>query len=157
MRFRGNPVNTLGQLIRLLEQHPHLRLFLEIKRESVRRLGTDESVGIVLGSIPVSVQPQIVVISFDANVLHTIRAASRLDVGWILDANSHQVLQCLEAMEVQYVFASQNFWDAKGRQAYVGPWQRVVYTINQIDELRRWSTEFDFVETDRFDEFVGFQ
>jgi glycerophosphoryl diester phosphodiesterase len=161
-RFRGTPLTTLRQLLQLLSQHPAVRLFLELKCESESTFGAERFVDITLSTLAAfHLADRVVPISFSEPLLRTVRAKSNLSIGWVTDHWRDRAAERLAEWRPDYLFIDRCLIDehAPGLLAespWQGPWQTVVYTVNDESTARQLLTRgYLWLETDRFDELNG--
>ena len=129
-RFRGTRIPLLRDVLQLLDEHPEVTLFVEIKRESLGRFGHDQVVGRVLETLRPA-RTQCVVISFDLAAVFRARQIGGLPIGWVLaNYDAHSRLK-YEALQPEYLFCNHESLPERG-QLWRGPWRWVIYEIESL-------------------------
>ncbi len=130
-RFGGQHAGTalprLAEVAGLMSELPKARAFVEVKRASLVHHGRRHCVESVLAAIE-PVRERCVLISFDADACRLARAAGKLPVGWVLDADPVQLRPVLELMQPDYVFCDHQRMPA-ARTLPAGPWTWVAYEV----------------------------
>ena len=129
-QYRGTRISPLSEVLTLLEGHPEVTLFVEIKRESLARFSHD----LVVSCVVEVLRPwraQCVVISFDLAAIYRARQLGGLQVGWVLRTyDAHSQLKC-EALQPEYLFCDQLALPAGGA-LWRGPWRWVIYEVEAL-------------------------
>jgi glycerophosphoryl diester phosphodiesterase len=129
-RYRGTRISPLSDVLTLLEGHPEVTIFVEIKRESLSHFSHD----LVVSRVVEVLRPwraQCVVISFDLAAIYRARQLGELQIGWVLrEYDAHSQLKC-EALRPEYLFCDQLALPASGA-LWRGPWRWVIYEVESL-------------------------
>lgn len=129
-KYRGTCISTLSEVLLLLEGHPEVTIFVEIKRESLSHFSHD----LVVSRIVEAIGPwraQCVAISFDLAAIYRARQLGGLQIGWVLrDYDAHSQLKC-EALQAEYLFCDQLALPDSGA-LWRGPWRWVIYEVEAL-------------------------
>lgn len=127
---------TLAQVVKLLNGHPEITLFVEIKKESVEVLGLNEVMAAVMSVLKLARFP-LVVISFLYEVAEKTKAKYHLDAGWVLtDFDQHSKQRC-EKLNPEFIFCNVNKVK-EINDLWVGEWRWVLYDIKNPSAAERW-------------------
>lgn len=148
-RFADERIMRLTDLVALLQDWPQVRVFVEIKGESLQVFGTAHVLDIVLACLA-PVQEQCILISFDDQVLVEARRRQTLPVGWVLPEWSDTTAGIAAALQPDYLFCNRKRLPPEPVPLWDGPWQWVVYTVNAGEEIPPFLARgFRLVETNR--------
>ncbi len=154
--FRGNPVTTLRQLCQLLTDWPQVRVFLELKAESVLHYTADlfvERVLQVLAEFPL--HDRTVFISFEVPALEALRRRGDFPLGLVTSHVPSDLPRTLHRLAAAWIFVASKCWNAEVVCGLTGPWRTAAYTVNTLSECRQLSSlGIDLLETDRFVELA---
>ena len=152
--FSGLRLATLEEAVALLLRFPAATAFVEIKRASLKRFGTEAVVGRVLRDLGPA-QDRCVPISFDAGALRQARAAGAPRIGWVIEPYSAAVRREAESMSPQFLFVDHELLPPQGA-LWPGAWTWAVYTINTTDPLADLAARgVGLVETDAIGEMLA--
>lgn len=127
---------TLAQVVNLLNGHPEITLFVEIKKESVSVLGFNEVMASVMSVLKLARFP-LVVISFLYEVAEKTKSKYHLAGGWVLtDFNEHSKLRC-EKLNPEFIFCNVNKVEDIN-DLWIGEWRWVLYDIKDPAEAEHW-------------------
>ena len=126
-RHAGVRIPSLDQVVELLREHGKAIAFVEIKRESLDRFGSE----IVLTKVLEAIEPvrsQCVVISFD---LAAVRLAQRSNaaIGWVLTQYDEPSRLTCEALRPDYLFCNYRKLPPDGSPLWRGPWRWALYEV----------------------------
>ena len=129
-RYRGTRISLLSEVLTLLEGHPEVTIFVEIKRESLSHFSHD----LVVSRVVEVIRPwraQCVVISFDLAAIYRARQLGEVQIGWVLrNYDAHSQLKC-EALQPEYLFCDQLELPPSGT-LWRGPWRWVIYEVEAL-------------------------
>ncbi|MDT8452837.1 MAG: glycerophosphodiester phosphodiesterase family protein [Gammaproteobacteria bacterium] len=137
-RFDHCRIATLEQFVDLLQHWPGVICFIEIKPESVVHFGHEMVVDWVMESLR-AIEAQSVLISFDYDALVLARSKYHRAVGWVLSGWTEGNRIKAEALAPEYLFVSKNICPQKRAEVWPGPWRWVVYTVNDSDEIAKFT------------------
>jgi len=126
-RYRGTTIPQLTDVLALLEGRPDVKIFVEIKRESLRHFGHDQVVGKVLEAIK-PVQQQCIVISYDLAAIFRARQIGGATIGWVLENYDDHSRLKYEALQPEFLFGDQATLPPRGT-LWRGPWQWVIFEV----------------------------
>jgi len=132
--FSDLRIERLDAFAALLKQWPHARAFVEIKTDSLQVFGDDAVLDSVLDCIA-SVLDQCILISFDDAVLARARRRSPVEIGWVLSEWSDGAAATATGLAPDYLFCNRKRLPPAPDPLWAGPWQWVVYTVNEAGEL----------------------
>lgn len=145
-RFVEEPVATLADAVRLLEAHPAVQAFIELKPESIRVFGAQT----VLERVSKTIEPvrtQCVLISFDTDVLELARERTDLRLGAVLREWEEREEAALGRVRPEFVFCDIRGLPDHGRLHIEGA-QLGVFEVQTSDEaLRLGHRGVELVET----------
>ncbi len=146
-RYAGTPVMTLARLAELLSGWPDVRAFVEIKRQSVARFGSDAVVDAVLAALA-PVLDQCIIISFVEATLHAARARCAVPVGWAVRHWDDETHAAAVALAPEYLFCNVEKLPADPAAIWTGPWAWVIYEITDPDVAQRLAAQgMTYIET----------
>jgi len=134
-RVRGATIPRLVDVLALLGPRPDVTLFVEIKEESLRHFGLDETVGEVVRTLAAA-RAQCVVISFDLTAVQRARALGHARIGWVLPRYNARTRRGTQALLPEFVFVDRRRLPARG-PLWRGPWRWVVYEVDRVTVARR--------------------
>jgi glycerophosphoryl diester phosphodiesterase len=132
-RFDDICVPTLERAIELLASYPHVKAFVEIKRESLRFFGYE----LVLRNVLERLQPlrqQCIVISYDLNAIHRARRDSGIPIGWLLERYDLNSQLKFEALVPGYLFCDRHKFPPGASRLRRGPWHWAAYEIDSAEQ-----------------------
>ncbi len=123
------PIPRLAEFCRYLAQHPQVTTFVEIKSESIARFGLSKTMDAILPVIDV-VHTQCVLISFDWELIALIKSHQMYKTGWIIEHWTDEQSAMAARLQPDYLFSSIRCLPEKLDQLWPGPWQWVIYTVD---------------------------
>jgi len=145
-RFTDVRIPLLGEIVDLLQEHPQVTAFVELKRASLARFGVDKMVDRVLDELE-PVLSQCVIASFDPTALQRARATRSIPIGWVLFEWSDDTHTGADGLKPEYLFCDYMLIPDDA-ELWKGPWHWVLYEV--VDpELALSLAAFgaEFVET----------
>jgi len=145
-RFSDTRIPLLGEIVDLLQEHPKVTAFVELKRASLVRFGVDKMVDRVLDELG-PILSQCIIASFDPTALEHARATRDIPVGWALFEWSDDTHTGAEGLQPEYLFCDYMLIPDDA-ELWKGPWHWVLYEV--VDpELALSMAAFgaEFVET----------
>ncbi|MEE8343301.1 MAG: glycerophosphodiester phosphodiesterase family protein [Gammaproteobacteria bacterium] len=125
--FQGVCIPALQDVVGLLGDWPRKQAFVELKRASLERFGTDVVVDLVLEVLQ-PVLSRCVIICFDRNAVQVARNRAGPRIGWVLDRCSTRCREEAEELNPEYLFCNYKKLPGKG-SLWPGPWQWVLYDV----------------------------
>jgi glycerophosphoryl diester phosphodiesterase len=153
--FADQRIARLADFVALLHDWPQVRAFVEFKRESLEAFGVQTVLDTVLDCLA-PVQEQCILISFDDAVLAAARRRVHLPIGWVLSEWSDTSAAAAAALAPDYLFCNRKRLPAHPEPLWTGPWQWVVYTVNEADEIAPFLERgFRLLETNRISRLLA--
>jgi glycerophosphoryl diester phosphodiesterase len=153
--FDDQRIARLADFAALLAHWPRVRAFVELKRESLQAFGTQAVLDPVLATLA-PVLGQCILISFDSAALAEARQRCTLPVGWVLPEWSEAAAASARALAPEYLFCNRKRLPAEPEPLWNGPWQWVVYTVNEAGEIEPFLARgFRMVETNRISRLLA--
>lgn len=154
-RYLDNPLSSLREFSDWFLDHDDATAFVEIKRHSIRSFGVARTAEAVLHATD-EIHDQIVVISFDAEVLYEVRSlAPALPTGLVLAAYDAASEEIVCELRPQYVLCKTRLLPAAGLP-WDGDWRWVPYCVDSVEEVVEYAARgFDLLETNCIVEILG--
>ncbi len=149
-RFKDGRIAALTELAGLLSEWPEARAFLDIKESSIAAFGIERVVEATLDAFE-GARAQCIPISFDYSTLQHLRLQTDLPVGWVLPEWNERNRELAARLNPDYLFVNRKRLPPRAEPLWPGPWQWVVYTVNQPFEVKRFLARgLHMIETDDF-------
>ncbi len=146
-KFGGIRIPLLADAVELLQRHPHVRAFVEIKRESIAERGIEKVVKKV-AEVCAPVIDRCVLISYDALTLRCARAMGFDSIGWVLERYDEETRVAATELAPDYLILNHTKLPKRLDALWPGPWQWVFYEVTQArTALRLARLGATFVET----------
>lgn len=142
------PLSDLITFCQLLQEWPWVTAFVEIKLESIAKFGLTATMDAILEVIH-PYHKQCVIISFDARAVAFARRQDAARIGWVVPKwdNEHGIIA--KQLAPEFLFCSTSRLPHDSHERWQGPWQWVVYTVNDSHTALRYADEGVFlIETD---------
>jgi len=150
-RFSGVKIATLAELVELLEEHPEVVPFIELKRNSLAHFGLDQELAIVIQELT-ELRDRAVLISYESKALQTARTLGWAKVGAVMDS----WLECgnpeLIRLAPDYLFCGVAGLPATGRVNFPGARLAVFEVAEPGLACRLASRGVELIETFSFAE-----
>lgn len=156
-QFEKTTISTLSDLVEASASWPELRLFVELKSESINHFGSERIVEDVFKRIAqmVSRNQIAAIISKHDVVLQQMRERSGLPIGWVVPDFDAATGSRANKMGFDYMFINQKRLE-DWRSGHQKTEQWVVYTVNELEAAKRHlDAGVDMVETDVFGKLVA--
>ena len=145
--FQDVRVPTLAEMVKLLEERPEARAFVEVKRSSLRHFGIDYVVDRVMEDLR-PVLERCVVISFDREAVVRARRRGAPRVGWVIETWDKGANEDARTLAPDYLLCEHLIVPDGPSPFWPGPWRWVVYGIADAEHARRTAARgADFIET----------
>lgn len=105
--YKPSPLPKLSALVELLRQHPNITLFVEVKSESFAHIDRQACVE-KLSEVLQLIYQQVVIISYDQELLRLARNDANFPVGWVLSQFSEAALRSASSLQPEYVICNKN-------------------------------------------------
>lgn len=134
-RYAQNPIMTLPRFCAWLSQRQQVTAFVEIKRISLQQFGQQAMLDAVIPLLR-TLQKQVVIISYDLEVLSEIRSAGVFPIGAVFDDWRDRKQPMVQKLKPEYLFCD---WQSLPRWGHVSnPWGKLaIYECTDPDVARR--------------------
>lgn len=144
--FASVKLPRLSSLLAWLTTQPAVKLFVEIKRQSLRRHGTQPVMDAVMAELQLALQ-QCVVISFDHACLGLAKQQGAIAIGWAVETITEQTPRQAADLQPDYLFTDEKLF-TRTRAALPGHWQWITYhSENPVRVLELMDQGSHMVET----------
>ncbi len=145
---RTAPFADLLSFCQLLEKWPKAKAFVEIKSESIVKFGLALTVETILQVLQ-PYREQCIIISFDWQAVSLARKKGMEQIGWVIPRWDQEHEKIADALAPDYLFCSIWRMPPSIEQRWNGPWQWVVYTINDSQTALQYAQQnIGMIETD---------
>jgi glycerophosphoryl diester phosphodiesterase len=134
--FNHVRIPLLADLVLLLKHFPHAKAFVELKRTSLQRHGTELMVERAADVLR-SVASQVIMISFHLPAVVWARQTMRVPVGWVVPEYNTQNAIKAEATLPDFLFCDVGKLPGGIRHLWRGPWQWAFYEITSSLQAER--------------------
>ena len=137
-------IPRLTNVLSLVRSNPGVTILVEIKDESLQRFGMGNCMEILLTEVE-QAGDQAVIIAYDNVALAWARRQAGLRIGWILARLDRASLEQAEALKPEFLIC--NYKKLESMEPWPGPWQWMVYEINDHETARRFASRgITFIE-----------
>ena len=144
--FSDTPLPSLAQVAQWLTAHLQVTAFVEIKRQSLQRFGTDAVLAAVVRGIA-PVRERCVPISFDTSLVRAARAQGRR-AGWVLPEWSRAAHALARDLAPEFLFCDRELLPKDEEPLWRGTWRWVVYEVEDVSEALALARRgVDMIET----------
>lgn len=133
-RYAHNRLATLASVVQLLEQHPAVTLFVEIKRIALEHNGIETVLDTVLPLLE-PIHERAIPISFSYECMLQLRKRGWPSLGVVLDKWADHTLPVMDVIRPDYIFADVNDLPAEG-PLDLAPAHLVIYEIDDLTQAR---------------------
>ena len=136
--FTITPLPKLAEIIPLLHSYPDVKIFVELKEESLHHFGIDLMVGKVLEVLK-PVKNRCLIISFDYASLESVREHGWNEIGWVLEKWNKESLNKANSLLPSYLICDYKVIPPNKGNIWIGPWEWFLYEITDIDTALLWN------------------
>lgn len=129
-------IPRLADILALVRCHSNVTILVEIKDESLQRFGMVNCMEILLAAVE-GMHDQVVIIAYDNVALAWARRHAALRIGWILARLDSASRQQAEALQPEFLIC--NYKRLEDVEPWPGPWQWMVYEINDHETAKRFA------------------
>ncbi|RBP47095.1 glycerophosphodiester phosphodiesterase family protein [Arenicella xantha] len=149
--FDDNCFTTFKKYSKWMAKHPDVTTFIEIKQESIDRVGVPLFMDEVDKQIiRANIESQCVIISFNPEVLNYTRNISSLRTGWVLPAWNDRNKQLLGELKPDFVFCDKDILPQNDAEIWPGSWQWAVYNLDDVaSAIAMANRGISFIETNQ--------
>lgn len=130
--FHDVRIPTLAEMLALIDGYPGVVVFVEIKHASLARFGREAVMDAVM-QVMRPVRSKWVALSSDAEAMPLARARGAREIGWVLERWTRAARAGAEALRPDFLFSAATRVPAGDAPFWPGPWQWVVYGVNDAD------------------------
>lgn len=150
-KFGGNftvePIPTLKQLVSLMNRWPQRRVFVEIKRATIRRFGREFVLQKVIDDVK-AIAHQVILISFDYEIMQLAKKVKMFQTGWVVEEWDTNNLEPATKLKADYMFVDYECIPYDLEVLPVASWYWVLYEIDDVQAANMWVEKgADFIET----------
>lgn len=138
-QFPRDRLPTLRTAVNILAGMPPVRVFVEIKEESLARFGVETVMDRVL-PVLAPIGNLCVLISFHEPCLRYARQAGwPNDIGWVFDTWDEEHRATAESLSPAYLFTNWQKIPEDIPELWPGPWRWVLYDITSAEVAMHWA------------------
>lgn len=152
-KFVDNPLTTLIGLVGLMQRHPSVTVFVELKRNSLEQFGHELVVKKVL-SILEPVKSQCVIISYNIESLLFVNREYRWPVGAVTDEWQDRNEKAIVDLNPQFLFCDLESLPKKGALKFYGSRLAVYECTDPAKAMALHQRGIEFVETFAIGEMI---
>lgn len=143
----GVGIPTLRDAVYLFKNYPQANAFVEIKNESMEKIGIERAVKNTVRDIAPGLD-QCIVISYNSLAIRTARAMGAKRIGWVIDKWDSDARGIATSLAPDFLFLNYEKLPKTIEKLWPGPWQWVLYDVND-PELAVYLTFIgaDLIET----------
>ena len=139
-------VPSLIRAVEELNKHSRLNVFIEIKKESIKKFGLEVVVEQVL-SVQQQAKFNVIIISFLAEVIKYVKRKQQVPVGYVLKKYNKKYFSISKKLQADYLFCNIKKIDQPA-EIWQGTWDWVLYDIqNPVFAYELLKQGIDFIET----------
>jgi len=146
LAFFNQHIPLLSEVVQLLQAHPHVTAFVEIKAETLKQYGTDNVMPELLKTLDI-IHTQCIIISYDDSAIEYTKNNSDFLTGWVLknyDNTSHEIAKKI----MPNYLISNHRKIPKNSDPWPGDWTWMVYDITDPElALHYASHNIPLIET----------
>lgn len=153
--FDGMRITPLTDMVTLLADNPAVRLFVELKEESLGRFGDAAMVRAVIKAIA-PVMERCIAISFATAPLTEARRQDWQQTGWVVRRFNGESRNMAESLSPDYLFCNHEKISLAPGALWKGNWKWALYEITDPALAEKWlGLGADMVETMQIGEMLN--
>lgn len=145
-KFVGNRITSLQEIINYLAKVPHVRTFVELKRQSLQHFGIDNVLDKVL-PIVADIADQAVIISYSLESLLATRERCNLPIAAVFDRWSERKQSLISRLKPRYQFTDINQLPRFGKLGCPQCELAVYECVDPLKAIKVHQRGVDLVET----------
>ncbi|OUS15956.1 hypothetical protein A9Q88_09435 [Gammaproteobacteria bacterium 50_400_T64] len=134
--YNSQCITPLNELVKLLQAHPHVTAYIEVKKEAIKFAGARETCAVVSECLA-PVASQCFIISFDHDFMGLVRAKGWARCGVVIKRWKDLQSAKMNTIKPDAVFINYRKIPAKAELNKLG-FELVVYEINRPALARKW-------------------
>lgn len=136
-QFVDEPIPTLMQLASLMARWPQRRIFVEIKRATIRRFGRAFVLQKIVDVVEV-IANQVVLISFDYEIVQLAQKNNVFQTGWVIEEWNSKNLALAEQLQPDFMFVDYECIPQDIARFPKSKWHWVLYEIDNAQTASMW-------------------
>lgn len=145
--FDQEKILSLHDFSQWVKQYPHVKVFVEVKEESINYFGSKVVLDSLLKVVE-SIKQQCVIISFDAPFLLHVKKHSGFPIGFVLHTYDDKTRQIAEQMQPEVLICNYKKIPDEDDALWQGSWDWFLYEICEHDLARKWLNRgVSYIET----------
>ena len=145
-KFSSNPITLLAEFAALLQQHPEVQAFVELKRQSIDAFDVETVVADVLEVLQ-PVAQQCIIISYSLESLLDVRHKGWGQIGAVIDNWAERDNAMMQRLEPDYFFCDIESLPRFGHLEMEGVKLAVYETVDPKQAMEVAQRGIEFVET----------
>lgn len=144
----SEPLSDLTTFCQRLQAWPWVTAFVEIKSESIVKFGLAATMETILEVIQPCAR-QCIIISFDDRAVALARKQGAERIGWVIPKWDSEHALIAKQLAPDFLFCNTKRLPNRLEKRWHGPWQWVVYTVNDAHAALKYAEEgILLIETD---------
>lgn len=119
-------IATLDQVVELINHYRDIKIFVEVKRQSVEYFGTKEVADAVMNVLK-NARFKFVIISFSDDFISYVKQFYNVSTGWVLKKIDNKSFEKISIIQPDYLFCNYQKINMDAIKLYKGKW--VLYDI----------------------------
>ncbi len=132
-KFQFISLPALQDMVSLLKVSPKVRVFVELKDESIEAFGKELFLEKVMSQLQ-TIQAQCVVIANDLQVLTALKKQQSISVGWIIHRWEEADLKKAEHCKVDFLVINHKYYQGQSHAFAKDSWRWVMYETSDPDK-----------------------
>lgn len=124
-------ISPLSELITLLNRHPQITAFIELKTETIKQLGVERYLAALLPVLQQS-SGNFILISFSSRILKALQTCTAYPLGWIIPQWTDDNQQIAHNLQPQWLICNHRRLP-NHHQLWQGAWQWALYVIDDVE------------------------
>jgi len=147
-KYQSVTLPSLQNMVAVLKATPHVRVFVELKDESIAVFGIARFLKQVITQLE-PIQDQCVVIADDLQALITLKKQASIPIGWIIHRWADTDLKKAKQCDVDYLIINYKYCNEQVHDFTADNWDWVMYETCDPDKAAAlFKQGIRFVETD---------
>jgi len=145
--FYGNAFTPLKKLARWVASDRDIKMFVEVKQHSIDAFGVEECMKQVFKRI-LNITHQVVIISFNDEIVEHAREQYGLKNGWVIPEWSDSVRDRAMQIQPDFLFSNKTRLPENPAEWWKGHWDWAIYNVDNYAELSSWAAKgLRYIET----------
>ncbi len=147
-------ISYLDDILALLKNFPEATFLVEVKIMSLEYWGLETVMKKLLSKLK-PYNDNIIVITFSPAALEYVRQHSDMKIGLVFKQYLSKYREIANKLKPDYMLCPYKIFPES--DSWQGPWQWMVYTINDIETARKWlaKEKISYIETDDINLLLG--